>query len=81
MDRRRDDRRRTARRLLAIKTSGYLISTVSVALLGFVSARSAMKDPLLAACLFVGMAASIAGMFLRWLSYEIEERRKARGEE
>jgi hypothetical protein len=59
-----------------LKTSGYLISTVSVMLLGFVSWKNASTQPILAACLIGGMLTSLAGMACRWLSYEIEERRK-----
>lgn len=73
-----DDKQRTAVKLLAIKSCGYLVSTVSVVLLGVVSWKSASEEPVLAACLVAGMAASVFGMFLRWLSYGIEERRKAR---
>lgn len=80
-DRRSAERRRAAAKLLAIKTSGYLISTVSVVLLGILSWKKASEDPVMMACLLGGMLASTAGMFLRWLSYEIEERRKANGEE
>ncbi len=58
-----------------IKSCGYLISTVSVALLGFVSWQSASQHPLLKLCLILGMAASVLGMFLRWLSYALEEHR------
>lgn len=53
----------------SIKTAGYAISTCSVILLGFVSLKTAETDPLLALCLIMGIATSIAGMFLRWLSY------------
>ena len=53
-----------------IKTCGYIISTVSVALLGFVSWQSASKHTAL-----LVMASSMAGMFLRWLSYVLEEHR------
>lgn len=56
-----------------IKTLGYAISTVSVILLGIVSWHSAREQPLLFACLLGGMAASMLGMFLRWLSYELEK--------
>jgi hypothetical protein len=58
-----------------IKTVGYLVSTASVALLGAAAYPGAEKAGL-TALLFAGMAASIAGMALRWLSYEVEERRK-----
>lgn len=80
-DSRRADKRRAAAKLLAIKSSGYLISTFSVLLLGVVSWQSASEKPLLLACLIGGMAASVFGMFLRWLSYAIEERRKADGQD
>ncbi|MDB5674486.1 MAG: hypothetical protein JWM65_1468 [Sphingomonas bacterium] len=56
-----------------IKTSGYLISSVSVALLGAVSWKTASANPLLLACLIGGMALSILGMILRWISYQMEE--------
>ena len=57
----------------AIKTGGYLISSVSVALLGAVAWKSASKDPLLLGCLIAGMALSILGMIFRWISYQMEE--------
>jgi hypothetical protein len=57
------------------KTIGYLISCCSVALLGVSAYPGAEKAGLLPA-LFAGMAASVAGMALRWLSYEIEKGRK-----
>ncbi|MFT6570479.1 MAG: hypothetical protein ACJAWY_002199 [Sphingomonas echinoides] len=59
-----------------LKTFGYLISTISVALLAIVSWSNAKKSPLLIACLLGGVTTSIIGMFCRWLSYEIEQRRK-----
>lgn len=57
-----------------LKGAGYLISTGSVGLLAIVSWSNASKDPILTACLLVGAATSIVGMFCRWLSYEIEKR-------
>jgi hypothetical protein len=75
------EKRRMASMLLAIKSSGYLVSTLSVVLLAAVSWKSASEEPLLMACLIAGTATSVAGMFLRWLSYEIQERRKAKGQE
>jgi biotin transporter BioY len=56
-----------------IKTAGYLISSVSVVLLGAVAWKSAAEHPLMLACLIGGMALSILGMLLRWTSYKIEE--------
>jgi hypothetical protein len=57
-----------------IKTCGYLVSTVSVLLLGIVSWKGTQSEPLLRTCLCAGMAASIAGMILRWASYQIEKK-------
>ena len=62
-----------------VKSFGYLVSTISVVLLAIVSWSKAREEPLLMACLIGGVAASIIGMFCRWLSYEVEERRKASG--
>lgn len=59
-----------------LKGFGYLVSIVSVILLAIVSWKNASQQPLLLACLIGGAATSILGMFCRWLSYEIEERRK-----
>ncbi|HEY3696929.1 MAG TPA: hypothetical protein VGL30_14875 [Phenylobacterium sp.] len=59
-----------------LKTFGYLVSTVSVALLGVVSWNSARENPVLFACLAGGMAASVAGMLLRWLAWRQEQRDK-----
>jgi len=56
-----------------IKTSGYAVSTLSVVLLGIVSFKSASEHPLLLACLIGGMATSIVGMGLRWLSYQMDK--------
>jgi hypothetical protein len=58
-----------------IKTTGYLVSCVSVALLGVAAYPGAEKAGL-APALFAGMATSVIGMALRWLSYEVEKRRK-----
>ncbi|QKD03488.1 hypothetical protein [Mesorhizobium loti] len=57
-----------------LKGAGYLFSTLSVVLLAIVSWKSASQSPLLVASLLVGAAASITGMFCRWLTYEIEKR-------
>ncbi|HKY81094.1 MAG TPA: hypothetical protein VJM09_06440 [Sphingobium sp.] len=56
----------------SLKTIGYLVSIVSVILLGIVSLRAAESDPILLYCLVAGILASIAGMGLRWLSYRID---------
>ena len=57
-----------------IKTAGYLVSTLSVLLLGIVSWKSASEQPMLMACLIAGMLASMLGMLLRWISYQVQER-------
>lgn len=64
--------------LPALKTFGYLISTISVILLAIVSWPKARENPILLACLLGGALTSIMGMFCRWLSYEIEQRAKRR---
>lgn len=61
-----------------IKTAGYLVSCVSVALLGWAAYPGAEKAGLLPA-LFAGMATSLVGMALRWLSYNVEKRREPQG--
>jgi len=67
--------------LLAIKSTGYLVSTLSVVLLGVVSWKSASEERWLVVCLSAGMATSVAGMVLRWLSYDLQQRRKRQGKE
>lgn len=62
-----------------LKTLGYLVSTVSVVLLAFVSWPKAKESPVLLACLIGGAVTSIIGMICRWLSYAIEKRWKNRG--
>lgn len=59
-----------------LKSFGYLVSAISVALLAIVSWSNAQKSAILMACLLGGAATSVIGMGCRWLSYEIEERRK-----
>jgi hypothetical protein len=58
------------------KGLGYLTSALSVLLLGVVSWKSASEQPLLFACLLVGMATSVLGMTLRWTSHRIEQQEK-----
>jgi len=60
------------------KGLGYLVSTVSVLLLGAVAWKSASEQPMLFVCLILGMAASVAGMGLRWISHRIEQKEKER---
>ncbi|WP_332811555.1 hypothetical protein [Sphingomonas sp.] len=59
-----------------LKTSGYLISIISVLLLGAVAWTATAEHPAMRILLILGMATSIAGMFLRWLSYVHERREK-----
>lgn len=59
-----------------LKTAGYLISTISVLLLGAVAWTGTADHPEFRILLILGMATSIAGMALRWLSYLHELREK-----
>jgi hypothetical protein len=59
-----------------LKTCGYLVSTLSVVLLAIPSLKAASEQPMLFVALIGGMVASMAGMFMRWLSYELETRRE-----
>ena len=56
-----------------MKGFGYLVSTLSVFLLGAAASKGASKEPLLFLCLIAGMATSILGMALRYLSYRREK--------
>ena len=56
-----------------IKTTGYLVSTLSVLLLGMVSWKAAQQSPALMVCLIGGMLCSVLGMAMRWLSYQIDK--------
>lgn len=57
-----------------IKTTGYVVSTLSVILLAIVSWKAASEQPILVACLVGGMLASMLGMLLRWISYQLQKR-------
>lgn len=59
-----------------LKGGGYLTSTASVILLGIPALKSASEDVGLLLCLLLGMAASIAGMALRWRSHRLEQHEK-----
>ena len=59
-----------------LKGLGYLVSTFSVILLGIVAWKGAREEPLLLVCLIAGMAASVVGMGLRWLSHRLSEKEK-----
>lgn len=55
---------------------GYLVSTLSVLMLGAVGWKAAQNDDTLFVLLILGMAASIAGMLLRWMSFLQDQREK-----
>lgn len=59
-----------------LKTAGYLVSTVSVLLLGVAAWPGAAKAGL-TLVLLLGMLTSILGMAGRWFSYHLEKRAKA----
>jgi hypothetical protein len=63
-----------------LKTLGYLVSIVSVILLGITAWDGASDKPALLACLVLGMATSIGGMGLRWASYLREQRQKPKAD-
>jgi hypothetical protein len=63
-----------------LKTVGYLVSTVSVLLLAIPSLKSASEQPILFVALVGGVATSICGMLLRWLSYRREQKEKQAAE-
>lgn len=56
-----------------MKGFGYLVSTLSVLLLGTAAFKGASKEPLLLLCLIAGMATSILGMGLRYYSYRRDD--------
>ena len=60
------------------KGLGYLVSTLSVVLLGIVAWKGASEQPLLLACLVAGMTASVVGMALRWISHRRDQAEKER---
>ncbi|HVH49482.1 MAG TPA: hypothetical protein VM760_06340 [Sphingomicrobium sp.] len=58
-----------------MKGLGYLVSTLSVLLLGLVAWPGPDEPQWKAAVLVAGMAASVIGMFLRFLSHRKQERK------
>ena len=56
-----------------IKTTGYLVSALSVLLLGVVSWKAAQENTTLMVCLIGGMLCSLLGMAMRWLSYQVDK--------
>jgi hypothetical protein len=59
-----------------VKGLGYLVSILSVFLLAAGSFKNASQDPALLLCLVAGMATSIFGMALRYVSYRREQQEK-----
>jgi membrane protein DedA with SNARE-associated domain len=60
-----------------VKGFGYLVSTISVLLLGAAAYQGASEEPLLLLCLIAGMVTSITGMWLRYFSYKRDEAKQA----
>ncbi|HKX22112.1 MAG TPA: hypothetical protein VJM81_02430 [Rhizorhapis sp.] len=60
-----------------IKTLGYVVSIVSVVLLAIVSWKSAHESGWLTFALFGGVATSVSGMGLRWVSHFMAHREEA----
>jgi hypothetical protein len=56
-----------------VKGFGYLVSILSVLLLGTAAWKGASQEPLLLLCLIAGMATSVIGMALRYYSYRRDE--------
>ena len=56
-----------------LKAFGYLVSTISVALLGVVAWPKPGEPHWKSAVLILGMLASVAGMGFRWLSHRREK--------
>ena len=63
-----------------LKGLGYLVSALSVILLGITGWKSASEHPLLFVCLILGMISSVTGMGLRWISHRLEQKKKKREE-
>jgi len=57
-----------------MKGLGYLVSTLSVVLLGLVAWPRPDEPQWKATVLVAGMVASVAGMFFRYLSHRKQER-------
>ena len=57
-----------------MKSLGYLISTVSVLMLGVVAWPKPGDPPEKSYLLIAGMVASVIGMFLRYLSHRKDKR-------
>jgi hypothetical protein len=60
---------------------GYVISTISVLLLGAVAWKTAAEDPWLMAALILGMLLSVVGMVIRWRAHDKEKKQQRLREE
>jgi hypothetical protein len=63
---------------LVLKSIGYLVSILSVLLLGAVAWGSVEDDPAMRACLILGMLSSVCGMGLRWASFFVDQRERGK---
>ena len=63
---------------LLLKSLGYLISTMSVLLLGAVAWESVAEEPAMRAVLILGMATAVIGMALRWASFFQDQRERGK---
>jgi len=59
-----------------LKGGGYLVSTISVVLLGIPALKSGLEDKAMLIAIIVGMALSVAGMALRWRSHRLNEKQR-----
>ena len=62
--------------IVALKTIGYVISILSVILLGTAAWQTTKGIDFLQMCLIGGMIASVLGMLLRWISHLQDQREK-----
>lgn len=58
-----------------MKDVGYLLSVVSVFLIGYAASDTAARDPFLMTCLMLGIVISVIGIALRWIVYRREKAR------
>ena len=64
--------------VVTLKSAGYVVSIISVILLGMTAWKTASQDDVLRLCLIGGMLASIAGMLLRWISHLKDQQEKGK---
>ena len=63
---------------LILKSIGYLVSILSVLLLGAVAWESVADEPAMRACLIMGMLTSTGGIGLRWASFFVDQRERGK---